>query len=561
MTENLDYWRLLAGLGLFLFGMRQLETALKQLSNKRFQLMLRNATRHPIQSVFMGTLLTSIVQSSSLVGLIVLAFVGAGIIPLANAIGIVLGSNLGTTITGWVVVTLGFKFQLTAFIYPMLGLSSLGFGLFKGYWKSIALLFFGLALLLMGLDFMKSSADMLTEHADIKLLSGYSLIIYLLIGIVFTAIIQSSSAIMMLTLSALNAGIIQLPEAAALVIGADFGTTSTVLIGSLQGAVAKRRLAMAQVIFNLIVDLLAFVSLIPLLHLINLFNISDPLFGLVAFHSLFNLCGILLFMPFIKKFALLLEKWVKTSEDNIELFINNVPSSINFAAVEALSKETRHLIFLVMRLNMRFLQIDSKNIKNSSYISYHPKRFYAVSKNQHYIAIKKLEGSIINYALKTNISEIGGLKPELTLQIIDGFMKAIRSAVYSAKALKDIDNDLDSFMLQDNGVLHKYFQQLKQFSESMYSNIYSLLADDNSNQIFLEELDKFKENSEMFHYEFSHKIYKKMSGIHIKSLDLSTSLNVNKEMETSELALIKALGIFNKAMQDARKFDNTGIHV
>ena len=542
MNAYFDFWKLLAGLGLFMFGMRQLEIALKQLSGRRFQQALRNSTKHPIKSVFVGTLATTIVQSSSLVSLIVLAFVGAGIIPLANAIGIVLGSNLGTTFTGWVVATLGFKFNLSTFIYPMLGIAGLCYGLFKGFWKSFALLVLGLALLLMGLDFMKDSASTLTEHADIKLLSGYPLIVYLLVGTALTAVIQSSSAVMMLTLSALYAGIIPLPEAAALVIGADLGTTSTVLLGSMQGAVAKRRLAMAHVLFNLIIDALAFIVLLPLLQLINRLNITDPLYGLVAFHSLFNLFGIILFIPFIKKFAKFLEGWIVSDEQNIKLYIHNVPSSITSAALEALAKETRHLLYLVMRLNLRFLQIDSSKYKTLNKPYNIPKTLVHASKREHYIAIKKLEGEIINYALQIKVERIETKEMlHLVPHKIDNFMKAIRSGIYSAKALKDIDENIKSFNTQNNATLSKYFEQLQQASEKIYTVINTLLIGQDKSGAILEELLSLKGQSEDFHHAFAHKVYKKMSGIHLTSLDLSTSLNVNKEMETSETALINAI--------------------
>ncbi|MBL4659832.1 MAG: Na/Pi cotransporter family protein [Alcanivoracaceae bacterium] len=548
MNDYFDYWKLLAGLGLFLFAMRQLESALKQLSGKRFQLALSHSTKSPLRSVFAGMVTTTIVQSSSLVSLIVLAFVGAGIIPLVNAIGVVLGSNLGTTFTGWVVATLGFKFNLATFIYPMMAVAGLAYGLLKGQWQSFALFVLGLALLLMGLDFMKDSASTLTEQVDISLLSGYPLIVYLLLGTVLTAIIQSSSAVMMLTLSALYAGIIPLPEAAALVIGADLGTTSTVILGSMQGTVAKRRLAMAHVLFNLFVDALAFAALLPLLKLIAILNITDPLYGLVAFHSLFNLFGILLFMPFIKKFAQFLQHWIKTDEQQIELYIHSVPEDVTDAALEALTKETRHLLYLVMHLNLRFLQIDPNKIMTTKTEFSFPKQLLLSSHREHYIAIKKLEGKIINYALKIKIGEESAIKSKSkTDQIshrIDSLMKAIRSGVYSAKSLKDIDENLNSFNIQNNDTLTKYFDQLKASAESFYLVMYTLLNDQNSNALIFEELQALKEKSEDFHHAFAHKIYKKMSGIHLTSLDLSTSLNVNKEMETSEGALIKALELF-----------------
>lgn len=545
MNDFFDLWKLVAGLGLFLFAMNHLEVALKQLAGKRFRRFLRYSTDKPVRSAFGGIMATAIVQSSSLVGLIVLAFVGAGLIPLVNAIGIILGSNLGTTFTGWIVATLGFKLDLSTFIYPLLAAGGLSYGLLKGHWRSVSQLILSLAFLLMGLDFMKESAGMLTEHVDIKTLSGYPLIVYLIVGVFFTAIIQSSSATMMLTLSALYAGIIPLPAAAALVIGADLGTTSTVLLGSLQGAVAKRRLAMAHVLFNLTIDSLAFIALFPLLGLIEKLSISDPLYALVAFHSLFNLFGIALFLPLIKQFTYFLERWIKEDEQHVERYIHNVPADVTDAALEALAQETRHLLYLVVRLNLRFLHISPKiaGVIDSEFNL--PRVLTSASKLEHYLAIKKLEGEIVSYALKIQVDDSGENldkeKIDSNTRKVDNLINAARSGVYSAKSLKDIEQNLESIYSIDNEIISKYFDELKQPVQSIYTTILGLLGKIHKDDVLDEELYLLKEKSQDFHHQFADRIYKKISGIHLASLDLSTLLNVNKEIQTSEKALIKAL--------------------
>jgi len=547
MLEYFDMWKLLAGLGLFLFGMRQLETALEQLAGKTFRHFLKESTDKPIRSVLSGIISTTIVQSSSLVSLIVMAFVGAGIIPLVNAIGVVLGSNLGTTFTGWIVTTLGFKLDFSTIIFPLLAFGGLSFGLLKGRLKSASLLILGLALLLMGLDFMKDSVSTLTKIVDINQLRGYPLIVYLLIGVVFTAIIQSSSATMMLTLSALHAGIIPLPAAAALVVGADLGTTSTVLLGSLQGAVGKRQLAMAQVVFNVFIDALAFLFILPLLSVIEKLQIQDPLYSLVAFHSLFNLLGLVMFMPFVKQYAKLLEGWITEKKMHIDLYIHKVPETVTDAAIEALVLETRHLLYLVVRLNARFLRLSSEKIYSSSNEFEKSNAVLASTKLEHYITIKKLEGEIINYALKiqavnlNDVNKVGEEESETNLQRIDSFMKAIRSGVDSAKALKDISDDLDYFYLMDNKELSDYFEVLKGSAHNLYAPIVNYLNQQQDSELLKEEFDGLIRKSENFHHEFADKIYKKMSREQLSSLDLSTLLNVNKEFQTSEKALIKAL--------------------
>lgn len=551
MNNYFDLWKLLAGLGLFLFAMNHLEGAVKQLAGKRFRRFLRYSTDKPVSSAMGGIVATAIVQSSSLVGLIVLAFVGAGIIPLVNAIGIVLGSNLGTTFTGWIVATLGFKFDLGIFIYPLAALGGLSYGVLKGRWKSISQLVFSFALLLMGLDFMKDSVGMLTEYVDIKVLSGYPLIVYLIVGTVLAAIIQSSSATMMLTLSALYAGILPLPAAAAIVIGADLGTTSTVLLGSLQGAVAKRRLAMAHVIFNLSVDTFAFIVLLPLLSLIEKLQINDPLYALVAFHSLFNLFGLMLFMPFIKQYTSFMENWIKEDTQHLQRFINNVPENVTDAAVEALIQETRNLLYLVIRLNLRFMRVSptKENIAKNEFCL--PDILESASKLEYYIAIKQLEGEIVGYALKIQVADpeetYNKIKTDEVAHKIDSVISAVRSCVYSAKALKDVDDNLESFHLIDNDIVSKYLDELKVSVQSTYASIFTLLIKTHERELIEEELSFLKEKSEKFHTEFSDNIYKKISKIHLTSLELSTLLNVNKEIKTSEKTLIKAMRQLNQA--------------
>ncbi len=543
MNEYIDVWKLLAGLSLFLFGMSQLEYALKKLSGKRFQQILSRSSRSPLRSVLTGTIATTVVQSSSLVGLIVLAFVGIGIIPLVNAIGIVIGSNLGTTFTGWVVATLGFKLDMSQYIYPILGVAGLCLGIFKGKWRSFSLFVFGLALLLLGLDFMKDSTSNITTQLDIKILGGYPLIIYLLAGTLLTAIIQSSSAVMMLTLSALYAGMITLPEAAALVIGADLGTTSTVILGSLQGSIVKRQLAMAHVSFNVCVDVLTFVFLHALLELVKILGISDPLYTLVAFHSLFNLFGLLVFMPFIRKFSALLEKRIKKHNHNLTQYINNVSVDITGAAIEALTKETQYLLYLVLQLNCRFLHIQLS--KNTSFVGIPsvPKHLLYADNIEYYMAIKQLEGEIVHYALKIKIEDENGSSMGVSEQI-DRLMKAIRLAVYSAKALKDIDSDIRTFDLQSNNWFNTYFKKLQFAAKTMFSStqisLY-ILSDSQAEKI---DLDVLSEESHVFHQEIAYTIYNNKSEAPLTSLDLSTMLNVNEEIKMSEKQFIEALRFY-----------------
>ncbi len=534
------FWQALAGLGLFLFGMKQLEAALKLMAGAQFNRWIINSTNRPIRSVSTGIIATAMVQSSSLVGLITLAFVGAGIMPLVNGIGVVLGSNLGTTFTGWMVATLGFKVDMSLLVYPLLGLGGLGYGLLKGKSQSVALAILGMSLLLMGLDFMKDSATAVSDQLSLGVLQGYPLIVYLLFGVVMTAIIQSSSVMMMLSLAALYAGLLTLPAAAAVVIGADLGTTSTVMLGGIQGAAAKRRLALAHVIFNLVVDVLAFASIHWILSLITHLQIEDPLLGLVAFHSFFNLMGLLLFLPFIHAFSRGLEKLVKTKKlDHGVAYINAVPATVTEAAMEALSLETKRLIALVLYFNMRQLAIDHESITAADL----PEVFSKKNDMEFYTSLKGLEGEIIAYAmLVQKLSQPQQDNRDFSHQLggkIDHYMQAIRAAIYAAKSIKDIHDNIHDFQSTTEQNSRGYFKEIMAFTETHYQTLAAMMAMDC--EILNEELNTLKEQANTSRREFRSKIHQHMSSQALNSADLSTLLNVNKEVYNSKSALIKAL--------------------
>jgi len=241
---ELDLWQPLAGIGLFLFAMRQIEVALEQATGRNFRAFVRRNTENPLQGVVTGTVVTVILQSSSLVGLMMLALVGAGVVPMRNALAVIFGANFGTTIKGWIVATIGFKLDLDAMALPLIGLGGLVYILTRrNALHQSARFALSLGLLLMGIEFMKGAVDDLSTVVDIETLRSYSALEFLVFGAAFSAIVQSSSATMAVTLSALHGGVIDLPAAVAIAIGADLGTTSTVLLGAFKGSAAKKRFA------------------------------------------------------------------------------------------------------------------------------------------------------------------------------------------------------------------------------------------------------------------------------------------------------------------------------
>ena len=423
MSEELDLWRLAAGLGLFLFGMHQLEQALTQLAGRSFKKFLRQYTARPVRGVLAGAVSTAALQSSSVVSLIVLAFVGTGVISLASALGIVFGSNLGTTMTGWIVATVGFKLDIEALALPLVTIGGLGVVWSASGTKRAGLshLVVGVGLMLMGLEFMKSGALVATALFDPSALAGYPLIVFLLAGLLLTAVIQSSSATIMITLSAIYAGAIPLESAAAIAIGADLGTTVTAMLGSLAGSAAKKRVAAAVVLFNVVADALAFVSLRPLLHVItSTLGISDPLVALVAFHSLFNLIGILIFLPLIPMLSNWLDRRFREEETALLRHIKAGDTAVAEAALENITRETLRLIDQAAAFSQATLGLPPDH---TFYDSHEDRKGVAVFSHEFdyersYAEIKQLEGEILRYSLTLQAQPLQVEESERLSQII-----------------------------------------------------------------------------------------------------------------------------------------------
>src|SRR5690606_29051241 len=176
----------------------------------------------------------------------VAAFLGGGMMALSHSLGVMMGANLGTTVTAWMVATLGFKLNIADLSFPFLAIGTLTYLVMEGrpVLKNIGSFLIGFGLLFLGLDFMKDTIEQVAGQLELSTFAGLGLWVFLLIGLVITALIQSSSAMIVIVLSALHGDLITLYQAVAMVIGANIGTTSTVVLASLNGTADKRRLAL-----------------------------------------------------------------------------------------------------------------------------------------------------------------------------------------------------------------------------------------------------------------------------------------------------------------------------
>jgi phosphate:Na+ symporter len=523
---------LIIGLGVFLFGMLQLERSLETLSSAWMRRALSRSTANPVTSVLSGTLATALVQSSSMVGLMVLAFASAGIIPLYNAIGVILGANLGTTMTGWVVATLGFKLDLAAAAMPVLGVGAL-LQVFSEKRKKLAAMgqcILGIGLLLLGLEYMKSAVDDVPQWLDISRLAEWHSLSFLLMGVLLTALIQSSSAAMMIALSALYAGVISLEAGAAFIIGADLGTTSTVVLGSLKGSPIKRQLALAHFVFNLVVDLLAFFLLLPLLpQLLSLLAIKDPLYSLVAFHSCFNTIGLLLFMPCLKRYT----QWIagmfnEPSTSRLHL----VPAEVPDAGLHACHEWVEGMRTTALKLNCSNLHID---LPDSSDITELDTDEFELQ----YESLKQQEGELLQYLAHLQQQPLSFEQACMLEQLIE----SARESVYAVKTLKDVRQNLIVFRMSQHPELQGLSQGLSHALQPFYRSLRMLMSGKHNEAWCRERLEELQHENEQIHQKLHDQICNEEHLRRVSPEDLSTMHNVIGEIRHSGRSMIKSLGL------------------
>ncbi|TVQ54487.1 MAG: Na/Pi cotransporter family protein [Rhodobacteraceae bacterium] len=303
------------GLCLFLLGMVILTDGLRALAGPALRRFLRRFTRTPLSGAVSGALATATLQSSSATTLLTVGFVGAGLIGFPQALGLILGANLGTTTTGWLVTVLGFKLQLGLIAGP-LALCGVLLRLFaRGGPGQAGWALAGFGLLFMGIDALQSGMGGFEGRVTPDTFPPDTLfgrLRLVLIGVAITTVTQSSSAGVATALTAIAAGAISFPQAAAMVIGMDVATTFKTLIASAGGSAAMRRTAYAHVVYNLISATIAFSILDVFTGVAETLTegpgVGDPQIALVAFHTLFNLLGVSLVLPFARPFARFIER-------------------------------------------------------------------------------------------------------------------------------------------------------------------------------------------------------------------------------------------------------------
>ena len=349
------------GIGLFLLGMQLMTDGLKLSAGKSLQRILKSSTRTAMRGVLSGALITSLVQSSSAVTVATIGFVNAGLLKLKHALRVAYGSNLGTTMTGWLVAIIGFNFEIKVFALPAIGIGMLMNLLLKSERQAaIGKALAGFGLFFLGIDLMKGGFAGLEESFALEAFkqSGlFSLALFIGIGFLMTLIMQSSSASIAMTLTAAASGILAMPAAACMVIGANVGTTSTAVLATIGATPNARRVAAGHVAFNLVTGAVALMILPLLLFGIEWFRQTAGMGGgpasfLALFHTTFNLLGVILFWPLTDRLVEFLKtRFVADEEDEARpKYLDNTLIATPLLAHAALCKELGRIQQISVRI-------------------------------------------------------------------------------------------------------------------------------------------------------------------------------------------------------------------
>ncbi len=512
-----DILQLLGSLGLFLFGMKVMSDALLQLAGSKMRSILASMTSNRFLGIFTGFSITSVIQSSSATTLMVVSFSNAGLLTLMESISVIMGANIGTTITAWLIAILGFKVSMSSIALPLLGFGfAFTFGK-KTKIKETGNFIIGFALLFIGLQFLKEAMPDLKNNPEIlAFLSQYteygylSLLLFLLIGTILTVIIQSSSATMALTLIMCAQGWIPFEMAAAMVLGENVGTTITANLAAMVSNYQAKRTAFAHLIFNLLGVIWVLILFYPFMRLVSWLSIEfgseSPYVSAAAipvaislFHTCFNVLNTFLLVWFIKPISKIVERVIKAKEiQDIEtdkpIFLSKSAAKYPETAIHALENESKNLykntVFEIVVHALSLHRTDIKSEKRAKKVVKKSKTDLNIDVRKLYqIKIKNIYGEIIQFA--TNAQSQLQLTEEQNHQISQ-IKLANRKMVEVVRWVKELGKNVSKYMDSDNENITKIYDKYRREIVKLLRIIYLFRkeSDNEEHYLKLQELKK-----------------------------------------------------------------------
>ncbi len=478
---------IVAGIAIFIVGMFFMEEGFKNFAGGTMQNILRNWTNSTPKAIATGFIATTAVQSSSLLSLIIISFLSAGILTLTQSVGVIFGSNIGSTTTAWIVSLLGVKIDIAHYAY-MIVVFGVASKFIKGKTAQgvgdallgIGFVFLGIDLMKDGFESMKEGINLAQYHIDGIL----GVITYVFVGIIITIVIQSSAATMTLVIVAISSGQIQYIDGVALAIGANIGTTITAVIGAIGSNADGKRLALIHFSFNVVTAIIVVILINPVMSIVDMLapmigiGNTDLAMKISLFHTVFNITGVLILSPFIPYFVKILE-----NSFNDPKLKNGQPKYLNMqlidtpvTAITGIKKESEHLYHNSLEIIIHGLSLHRKDVfsdKAIQQIISESKKPIEIDIDRMYqVTVKSLYGEIIKYSsLAQEKMAVADSKYIYSLKIVN------RGMVRAIKDIEKIQENMNTFINHENNyVRHEYnflrekiikiLRELKQVKES-----------------------------------------------------------------------------------------------
>ena len=491
-----DISTILGGIALFLIGMEHMESGFKAFSGGLLEKVLGKFTSTTPKAITTGFLATAIIQSSSLISIIVISFLSAELITLTSAVGVIFGSNIGTTTTAWLVSSFGLKIKISVYAMPMIVMGIfIPLFLKSNSWKGIASIFIGLGIIFLGIGYMKEGFETLKEGIDLTqyAMAGYAgIFVYVLVGAIATVVIQSSSATMAIIITALATGQIDYANALALAIGANVGTTVTAALGALKSNENGKRLAVAHFIFNITTAIIAIVFIYQLADLVDYLavligiSIENYTMKLALFHTIFNIIGVLAVSPFIH----ILVKYLNTLfvpkgiNKGKEKYLDDAVLTLPSTALSAIVMETKHLYENAFDIITHGLNLKKNNLLSSMDLDEVLEDLHthkSIDIDLFYKRwIKDLYGEIIDFSTKAQAN----MPPEYIEELYK-LKLANRDIVEAVKGTKHLQKNLLKYTSGRNEHIKEQYNDIRKGLAELLRNINTIATTDEEDIIIL----------------------------------------------------------------------------
>ncbi|MDD4609080.1 MAG: Na/Pi cotransporter family protein [Bacteroidaceae bacterium] len=365
-----DFLKLIGSLALFLYGMKIMSEGLQKVAGDRLRKILTAMTSNRIMGVFAGVLITALIQSSSATTVMVVSFVNAGLLSLTQSIGVIMGANIGTTVTAWLISLLGFKVDVAALSLPLMAVGIPFLFSNKSSNKSFGEFIFGFSFLFMGLSMIKANVPDLGSNPELLSfvqhytdMGFFSIILFVIIGALLTLLVQSSSATMAITLVICANGWIDWQLGAALVLGENIGTTITANFAALTGNVQARRAALAHFVFNMFGVLWVLAFFYPFTNLIS--TLVDSISGqsntalvisykLSAFHTIFNLLNVAFLIGFVNFIEKTVCSFIRKKDEDEEYRLRYISGGILSTSELSITQAQKETTLFAERVHRMF---------------------------------------------------------------------------------------------------------------------------------------------------------------------------------------------------------------